>query len=167
MRPRACSNATRIESNAGPARPLRLSVCLRIKIGLQWFIALYQASCRMRSPPSSLTSSPRLSSLGSCLSDYGASLYCSTSLRLIYPEYSASSVYSTSLRLKYPEYSAASVFFKTPTITSACTALRPVAPQQACGLRQPQESHRQRNWPGFPSRQSSSTSTVVTYSSTY
>ena len=34
----AGSNATQFESNAGPARPLRLSVCPGIKLGLQWFI---------------------------------------------------------------------------------------------------------------------------------
>ena len=53
MLPLASSNATGFESNAGrPARPLRLSVCPGIKIGLQsmqWFITLYQASRRMHS----------------------------------------------------------------------------------------------------------------------
>ena len=106
-------------------------------IGLQWFITLYQASRRMNShppsPPSSSTSSPRPSWLGSCMSDFVASLYHSTSLYLIYPEYSASSS-----------------FFKTPTMTLACAAARAAAPQQVCGLRPPQGSRCQRNWPGSP-----------------
>ena len=38
------SNAARFESNAGPARPLRLSVCPGIKIGMQWFIKLLTIS---------------------------------------------------------------------------------------------------------------------------
>ena len=83
MLPRAGSNATRFESKAGPARPLRLSVCPGIKIGLQWFITLYQASRKMHShpppiTPSSSTSSPRPSWPGPCLSDFGASIYRSS-----------------------------------------------------------------------------------------
>ena len=187
---RACSNATRFESNAGPARPLCLSVsgCPGIKIRLQMFITLYQVSRRVHShsplplsPPSSSISSARSSGLGGCLSDFGARLYHwhSTSLRLMYPDYSVSSTF----------------FFKTPTMTSECVSARPserilAAPPmyrdwnnnqagkvgyQVAGnlcnstecrnLRPPQESRRKRNWPGPPSRQSSSI--VATYSSRY
>ena len=89
------------ESNAGPS-PLRLCVCPGIKIGLQWIITLYQASCRMHNyAPASLPhphqplchAPPGESWLGSCLSDFCTSLYHSTSLCLMYPEYSESSTF--------------------------------------------------------------------------
>ena len=124
-----CSNAgpglfkcspgpTRFGSNVGPARPESTlpSVCLScIAIGLQWFITPYQASRRMHlnpplPPPTPLSHS---SCLGEYRSDFGARLYRSTSLRLMYTEYSAS---SNRLHLK---------FFKTPRMTSACASARP------------------------------------------
>ena len=118
MQPRPGSNATRFGSNVGPARPESTlpSVCLScIEIGLQWFITPYQASRRMHlnpplPPPTPLS---RSSCLGEYRSDFGARLYRSTSLRLMYTEYSAS---STRLHLK---------FFKTPRMTSACASARP------------------------------------------
>ena len=112
MQPLAGSNATRFESNARPARPLHLSVCPGIEIGLQWFITPYQGSRRVHllPPPSSSTSSPRSFCLGACLSGFGARSY-----------------HSTSLHLMYQEHPASSTFFKTLTISSACASARPSA----------------------------------------
>ena len=107
---RASSNATQFESNAGPARPLRLSVSPDIKIGLQWFItpSSCQASSQMHSHPAPplqhpcrpLHHTPPESCLGACRSDFCTRSY-----------------HSISLLLMYPEYSSSSTFPKTPTMT--------------------------------------------------
>ena len=92
--PRAGSNATRFESNAGgPACPLRLSQCLprfwhQNRVAVVYYTISGTECTSPPGPPLSpilidCFATPLLLGLGSCLSDFGASLYHSTSLRLI------------------------------------------------------------------------------------
>ena len=76
---------------------------------MQALLVPYVCASPWPSSPSSLTSLPRSSWLGSGLSDFRVSLY-----------------HSTSLRLMYQEYCASSTFFKTPTTATAARR----APQQ-------------------------------------
>ena len=99
-----CSNAApgqlkcnRIWIKCRPPCSSPTSVCLswhqnRVAVNAVVYYSISGISQNaLASLPSSLTSLPRPSWLGSCLSDFGASLYYPTSLRLMYPEYSASS----------------------------------------------------------------------------